>query len=467
MKNSIFGFILVLSMVSCEDQLDIVPKGKTTLDSVSDIELLLNQEYTLVTSPGEDIAMICNESLGLMQSVPQMLSQKNTLNYAYLTYNEDVDRVTLTQSDSRYTAAYEYINYMNVVIAKLPDASGDESAKTSLIAEARVLRGYFHWLLVNIYAAQYDETTAASKGGIPYVDDTDVSEQKTKLTLEATYQRILEDCSDEIIDELPDDNAGNVLRADRAFGNAVRAKVLMQMKRYSEALPYAIEALSLNGKIEDRTAIAEIGVWELPQDIADNYIYMRGGTRAAPFLETLSVESSNMFEEGDYVINYDGGWSDLYGAIFAGVSGCKMYFGFGASCNEYGINSDRMYYTAAECYIRTGEIRKGLEMIDRVRAFRVENYEHFTDQYDATPLSEEDAMALLQKAKWIECVATYENFFDCKRWNTEAKYKRTIVRNLGDDYGTYSISPESPLWIFPFPSNATRYNSSLTQNFNE
>lgn len=71
---------------------------------------------------------------------------------------------------------------------------------------------------------------------------------------------------------------------------------------------------------------------------------------------------------------------------------------------------------------------------------------------------------MLQRAKWIECIGTYENFFDCKRWNTEANYKRTITRSLGD-YGTFSIKPESPLWVLPFPANATRYNPTLTQNY--
>ena len=84
--------------------------------------------------------------------------------------------------------------------------------------------------------------------------------------------------------------------------------------------------------------------------------------------------------------------------------------------------------------------------------------------YDEESLNEVQAMNLIQKAKWIECVGSYENFFDCKRWNTEANYKKTITRDLGE-YGSYSISPESPLWILPFPANAVRFNSTLTQNY--
>lgn len=465
MKKIVLLLVFALSLTACDDQLDITPKGKTTLGNVTDLELLLNQEYMLGTSAAADLGMICNESLGLMESVPEVLSLTNTLSHAYLAYDETVDRVTLAQSDTRYEAAYRCINYMNVLIEKMPEATGDETRKPGLVAEARIMRAYLHWLLVNIHARQYDAATSATDGGIAYSDRSDVSVQKTKLTVEETYRRILEDCSDEVIALLPADDGGNVLRADRSFGNAVRAKVLMQMKRYDEALPYALEALRLNGKIEDRSAIMSAGAWVLPQNIADNYVYIGGSSRVSPTMETLSCESCLLFEEGDYVINYDGGWSGMYGQMFAGIEGCMIYFGWSAQGNEYGISSDRMYYTAAECYLRTGEIRKGLELVDRVRSYRVEDYESYAALYDARAFGEAEAMSLLQRAKWIECVGSYENFFDCKRWNSEPAYRRTITRDLGEEYGTFSLAPDSPLWILPFPASATRYNPSLTQNF--
>lgn len=127
--------------------------------------------------------------------------------------------------------------------------------------------------------------------------------------------------------------------------------------------------------------------------------------------------------------------------------------------NIFGITTERMYYTAAECYIRTNQIDEGLELVNTVREYRI--HPDYYEEFKAS--TEEEAMTLLQKAKWIECISTYENFFDCKRWNSEEKYKRTITRQLPT--GTYSIDPDSPLWIFPFPANAVRYNSSLTQNY--
>lgn len=85
---------------------------------------------------------------------------------------------------------------------------------------------------------------------------------------------------------------------------------------------------------------------------------------------------------------------------------------------------------------------------------------------DIDGLTEAQAMSLLQKNKRFEFIKTFENYFDRKRWNSEEAYKATIVRDLTSvGLGTYSISSDSPLWVFPFPMNATKYNKSLTQNF--
>ncbi|MGI6223796.1 MAG: RagB/SusD family nutrient uptake outer membrane protein [Prevotella sp.] len=512
MKKLIIPLLCLTALTACDDRLDITPKGESTLQKATDLEMLFNQNYDLGI-PYNDLGIVCNEALGMGSNVTVQLTQTSTNTYAYLAYDENVDRASLTLEDTRYSNAYKYINYMNTIIDKMPDADGEDSVKTRLIAEAHVMRGYLHWLLVNIYAKQYDASTAATEGGIAYVTDLDVNKQNQKLTVAEVYEKILEDCSDENIALLPR-YSSDVLRGDQAWGNAVRAKVLMQMKRYDEALPYALKALAINGRIEDRSSVVEAGDWILTRQSPDNYIYF--GTIPAPFMEVLSPETVALFERGDYVKDYaylfgqkpgtgddsdeeedakqqtyqvspllsdsldesddstetddtpvnaeSPAWSTLYGYLMSGIPGSAMYYAMSSYINAYGITSDRMYYTAAECYIRTGQVQKGLDLINQVRQYRIDAAHYQPLQAD----NEKDAMALLQPCKWIECICTYENFFDCKRWNTESDYRRTITRTLYDSEGnakTYSLSPDSPLWVFPFPQNATTRNSSLTQNY--
>lgn len=500
--------VATLFFSSCDDKLDITPKGKSTLSSVNDLEMLFNQQYD-IGMPFIDLGLVCNESYSQVVNVPTALTQKNTALYAMIAYDESVDRASLTLTDTRYTNAYKYINYMNTIIEKMPGASGDETKKKALIAEAHIMRAYIHWLMVNIYAAQYDETTANKDGGIAYVTDLNVTDTKNKETVAQVYDKILTDCNDDYINALPL-HSNDVLRGDQAWGNAVRAKVLMQMKKYAEAIPYASKAIEINPTIDDRSSVLSNLDWILPRQSKSNLLYMGG----LLFTETISPETVALFERGDYVKDYafmngktstggggdddsdaktqtyakkhnitrttlDGedendeyvpinaanpSWSGFYGMMLSGVVGSSTYFSMQSYVNGYGITSDRMYYTLAECLIRTGKIQEGIDLVNKVRKYRI--HESYYNDISAT--NETEAMAQLQKCKWIECLSTYENFFDCKRWNTEPAYKRTIVRNISDVSGnsySFSIAPNSKLWIFPFPQNVVRKNPTLTQNY--
>ena len=460
MKKNIFIFAFLLSLfTACESKLDIVPKGQAVLTTVEELESLLNQRYGFSTPMG-DLALICNEACAYMSTVSTAYSQPNTLEHAYLFWDESIDRATLSTSDATYNSIYQYVNYMNVILDKIDDAEGDAHTKEVIIAEAHIMRAYLHWLGVNIYAKQYDEATAATEGGIAYVTDIDVSKQKEKLTVQAVYDNILADCAQEYIDALPDE-APSCIRAGKSWGYAVRAKVLMQMKRYDEALTMANKALEYQDAIEDRSSILETGMWSLNYDSPNNILFM--ASMVSPCLELISPETVAKFEEGDYVKDYSTTWNDISGEATSGVPGSSYCLAFTIWGNSFGLTVERIMYVAAECYIRSGEIETGLGLVNKIREKRI--HPDYYQPFSAT--TEEEAMTLLQNAKWIECIGTYENFFDCKRWNTEERYRRTITKTIpiNDEDMTFSIAPDSPLWVLPFPSNAVQYNSSLTQNY--
>ena len=50
-----------------------------------------------------------------------------------------------------------------------------------------------------------------------------------------------------------------------------------------------------------------------------------------------------------------------------------------ANDNHLSLRSESMYYLAAECLIRQGDLQGGLSRIDRVRAMRIENYQPYAD----------------------------------------------------------------------------------------
>ena len=463
----IISAALMLAMAaSCEKKLEIIPLGQTTLDNLDDLETLLNKEPQIsdfgIESSALDHEMLCNNIYG-WSSIASMLSNHSSMKYVMLTYDESIDRTDLVITSTFYNTLYSRINYMNVIISKAPDtAGGTPEKRAQLIAEARVLRAWYHFLLVNTYARQYDEAAASQLGGIAYVDNTNVAEQKTKLTLAEVYTRILEDCSDDVLADLIQSNVADPCRFGVDFGYGVRARVLFQMKRYDEALRYANLALGVNGRIEDRSGIASSFQWDLAEDAPNNY-YLIWRTNIMNYGEyfgwAMSPDVYRLIDPNDYRMLYEY-WMDNAISDFPDA---MLYYGMGLVWyNVWGIRAETMYYLKAEVMIRNGSIEEGLAEIDKVRELRI-------DPWGFEPLagrgaSKAEAMKMLQDSKRVEFLNTYENFCDRKRWNSEPEYAESIIRDLGE-YGTFELRPDSPLWVFPFPADAVNYNSSLTQNF--
>lgn len=457
---------IAVALSSCESKLDITPKGKTILNKTSELELLLNTPNEL----GEvDMLCLLDNECYSRENVNNQIYKKNSLDYALLAFDESVDRAGLTANDDIYEGAYTNINYANTVIEKADGSEGGSDAKKAqLKAEARIIRAYMHYIVVNIYAAQYDESTAATLGGVPYNDNCRVDEVKTKLTVKEVYDRILDDCDESLIELLPDE--APTIRGSKAWGYCVRAKVLFQMKRYAEALPLALKALSYNENMADRRDIVETGEWAIEEIEPFNIFYIPIGM-GMPWGEKLTLEMLSMFEPGDIVMEYAEDWGDpvwdiSYGERGSGVKGCKACGSFNLEWNNWGVTVERLMYVAAECQIRTGKIGDAMATINKIRRLRIA-----PDVYEEkTADTEEEAMAILIPCKRVENIATYENFFDDKRRNTEPAYRKTIVRDMELTSGEklrFELAPDSKLWIFPFPLSATRHNKTLTQNYDE
>lgn len=458
-------FAVGMMLTGCDDKLDLTPRKMSVLQSVDDIAAVLNQEWRIYENDYY-FEVLAGNIYPYWSTPSEIFNRKHSEVYAYTFGDESVDRVGLCEQDYRYSEIYENIKFCNIVLSQLPDADGDERKKTRVLAQAHVLRAWFHFLAVNMFAAQYDEATAATTGGVAFVDNTNNSEVKTKLTVAEVYDRILEDCSDEYLEQLSKNSTNDTFDFEADFGYAVRAHVLFQMKRYDEAAAYAKKAIAVNPVIDDRSAIVNSGVWELPYDAPNHYMFIMSNyiiNFSELGYQTLTPEFVSLFEEGDYLRYYSdiNEWYD-YDEMLVGAPGSMYYVGSGSPrINVWGLRSEQVYYILAEALIRTGHIDDGLDYVDQVRRNRI-HPSKFT-AYKGSVSSEKDAMALLIPAKRVECVMTIENYLDCKRRNSEPAYAADVlIDNV--EYGFSAIKPGSKLWIFPFPMNATNFNPTLTQN---
>ena len=252
-KITTYTIALLLTLFGCAEFTEIEPKGKNLLGTVADLDQLLNYRYAGGTLAINEFSVLVNDLYPQLENIPNMISAPvKTLNSILLTWDDTEDRAALTQMDYSYEGFYSIIGKVaNPVLLMADAAEGDRDLANRLKAEAYVLRAYFHYLLVNIFAKAYDPATAAMDGGIPYAKENDqLSAPNPKYTVQKVYDFILDDLqAAHDLNALPNEPA-NLMRVGKAFAYAVEAKVRMSMRDFPGAATAAANALAIRSTVE-------------------------------------------------------------------------------------------------------------------------------------------------------------------------------------------------------------------------
>ena len=119
-----------------------------------------------------------------------------------------------------------------------------------------------------------------------------------------------------------------------------------------------------------------------------------------------------------------------------------------------------MYLIVAECELRNGNIATAMNWLDQLRAKRLP--EGFSP-LEGTVTEKADAIQWLKKTVAAEFLWQDWTFVWRKRWNVESEWQTTLSHEIAGK--TYTLRPDSKLWIFPFPLNAVEVNPNLTHNW--
>lgn len=481
MKKFIYNLIIVgtLFFTSCSDFTDIQPKGKNLLSTTDEIEMLLNNEFTMEST---DAKTMSGDMLTVLSNIANEISKPNrTRDAIMITFDaSNQDKMAeLTSNDREYSDYYNVIGRIaNVVLSQIDAADGSEDIKNKLKCEALVLRAYFHYLLVNKYAKAYNPLTAATDPGIPYLkEDWDIMIPTKKETVENVYKYILEDLNKAIeINALPDE-AINRMRISKPCAYAAKALALISMQRFDEAKQAAQEALAINSAVDDYNAMTTTvtgyiigGKYEAilrPRlQCKEDLFY----TETLEFFHAIMPCAWDAFEEGHVCrdkMSTDRMMYDYIMGMGTSMIGLDytLTYDLQSGWNGVGMKTTHMYLIIAEAEIRKGNYDEAMAALDKIRVNRID-----PDIYlplEGTVDNETDAIFHLKQTSHGENIYSCYNFINRKRWNQlEEKYQETIVREL-EGIGTYTMAPDSPMWIFPFPANAVNNNPNLTQNYKE
>lgn len=463
MKNvtTILAICVVVMLTGCNDYLDIKPKGEKIPKTVTDYETLLNYESvqkvsdTYPTYLTDDVYL---PDVAQGTATPGLNSVDQSILNLYL-FKKDV--FGEAQDDGFWFASYNRIYYYNTVIDNIMNADGsDEQQKLSIRAEALISRALEYLYLVNGYAKHYDVRTADTDPGVPLILDEDISKKDlVRASVKDVYAQIQSDLQ-AALPNLPAQPKGNAFRASKAAGYGILAKMYLFMGNYAEALKAANAVLEMNNSLLDLKKYAvvkaqsSIGRTNVPQDI-DNpeNIYIK----FAPYVYGLSSkvfgsdELISLFSEDDMRLQV------YFTKNFRNIPTDKYVWAPYLRAN-LAVSSPEIYLIAAECEAREGSVERAMSLINKLRDNRIKNN---------TPLVAIDRSDALQKVleerRRELAMSGMVRYIDLKRLNKESQFAKTVTHVTGE--GTFSLEPNSPLYVLPIPAKVMRFNkNSIQQN---
>lgn len=474
MKKSYTALALgtMLMFAGCAEFTELDPKGENILATAEELDLLFNYTYNIDT---EDVQNMCGDMVYSNVDIPSMLANPaRTKRSILLSWDEtghDTELAGLTESDALYNTGFQLINRVaNPALARVESVSGDENLKKRITCEGLTLRALFHYLVVQKFAKPYEPATAATTPSIPYCLETDdILETQPQRSLEYVYEHILNDLDRAIeIDALPV-TAVNKFRISKATPYAVKALALLSMQDFEGAATAAQQALNINGVVNDYNKLltAKSMFFMKPlldrgKEGLDEDYYISLWLEIYPY----ATEAIEMIEDGhlfrESFSTWDN-WSDgfLGAGDTKGVTNAVLNLDPNSYWNGIGPRTSHMYLILAEAALHRNDINQAMQMLDKIRVNRITPKKYQPLEGKVTDMKE--AISHLKQTSHGENIFSYYNFVNKKRWTVIDGYKETLVRKINDN--TYTLSPDSKMWVFPFGQDVMSINDKIKQNY--
>ncbi|MGS2740034.1 RagB/SusD family nutrient uptake outer membrane protein [Sinomicrobium sp. M5D2P17] len=456
-RYRLFIFAGLLATGACDDYLDVEPKGQIIPREVGEYDLLLN-DLNDHRSFGDELYFSSDDFFPYELEDDENVTPDNP-QFKFYRWAGDLYREGSVPG--AWQTPYNFIYTYNVIIDGIDDApvtgNGVAADRQRIKAEARVGRSFEYWLLVNLFARQYNPVSAASDPGVPLVTVPDASgDTPLRSSVQEVYDFIIKEVEESVAD-LPD-KAVNFARPDKTAAYALLARYYLFAGDYEKALLNADRAIARNGQLTDYAALeAEAEGEENNAPIrTEQYMgsYMGAGF---PFTVWLSDELQELYDPGDYRL------ARLLRTPCYITGECVegRYSNGGSFTASINTSVPEMYLVRAECHARLGAGAKALNDINLLRSKRLpgEVYEDLTGSDFA---SDRETLAFVLDERRREMLFTGIRLFDLKRLNLEPEFATTVTHTMKGE--TYILRPEDNNWVFPIPDAVLIFNPDIQQN---
>lgn len=452
MKNNIYRILMAccaLSLfASCGKFLEVEPKGKVILKTLTDYNLLLNSQS--LTSSGEQLLNMMSDEADNPTIDP---AAKTTTVFSYLWAND----LNPTISERPLVWGFHYTNIytFNATINGVEQATtGSLQEKKKLKAEALVGRAFEYLYLVNLYAKTYNASTANTDLAVPFITTTDImSKTPERASVSFIYGKIIDDINTAIPD-LPLNNNTNKFRGSVNAAYSILARTYYYMNNFTEAAKYAELALK-----ETTTSLMDYNGVALKTDIPymvinKQEIYARYGTNSS-LAVPVSLDFLKSFDKADLRLNL---FYTKLGDFTFPVRGVTQFSPSG-SVVSFGTSVSEMKLIIAEAAARANNLQLALDQMNDIRKFRTAkaSYQPFTSNDQETVLKR----VLLERK--FELAFKGIRWMDMRKLDAENRMPVVTRLNAKGEVIT-TLEPHSTKYILKIPASVINFNPDMPQN---
>lgn len=239
----LFALATVFVAGACNDFLAETPDNRVKLDNLDKAAQLLTNAYSIASPAFTDWM---TDNVAYTRNVT--LRQVHIRAFEWDDFIDDPN-----EQDSPSFFWYEtynaiaHANEVLAVIESLPAITETElKRKNAIESEARLVRAYGHFMLVNLFGKHYNQITSESDRGVPYVETPETTFIKTykRSTVKEVYDKVEADMLKGI--ELLDDsffaNSGKY-HFNRNAALAFASRFYLFKKDYDKCIDYSTQML--------------------------------------------------------------------------------------------------------------------------------------------------------------------------------------------------------------------------------
>ena len=493
----IWSFCL-LAFSACESYLEEMPQNKLMPTTTDDYDQLLNNAY--ITERVMPYLDILSDDVELIAS-NHVLDGEDEGDWQVAAYMwRDRHDLTMSGGDLAFEKLYESIYYCNVVIENIGEADGVElneenveRTRKNIEGEARCLRAYSYFYLVNLYAMAYDPATCATDPGVPINNSTAVEDKAyPRNTVAEVYEQIVSDLTKgiQLLKENPIEK-GTKVKFNELSATAFLARVYLYMQNGEDAIVCAKEVVASNRALFDLQEYGDVlnmenntvtewnGTTVPGTDYLSvnnsNILFVNGVCELYPALQagsyttfSVSREFAGQYEEGDIRRFY---FMVTYANIYTTRPSTKLTYAksryvwpnamtsYITVRTGYGrfLRTEEMYLILAEAYARqNGGMGDAIGYLNTMRRVKFK-----TGEYVELKASDFTQETLLD---YIAVERRRELCFEGHRWFDLRRTTRPEMQRVGYNDEVAHLDQNDPRYVLQIPQKELSVNPSIGEN---